>query len=182
MLGIASGGVPAAAIVARKLGLPLDVVIIKRLFVDNGPTSVVCATSVGGSVVIDELSPRMNEFPSLDSFVDFSLGELARRQNTCRGKRPVAELNGKHVILVDNGVHTGGTMLCAIRAVRKFQQVRITAAAPVVAADSRAAVESATDAFISLIVSNKFGHAGLWYSDFTKPSDEEIYCLLSGSA
>jgi putative phosphoribosyl transferase len=181
VLGIASGGVPAAAVVAHQLGLAIDIVLIKRLFAPNGPMFPVCATSVAGALVIDDFSPHMTELASLDSFVDFSLRDLAHRENSCRGGKPVFEIRGKNVILVDNGVHTGSTMLCAIRAIRKLEPLSIVSVVPVVAAASRGAIESVTNEFICLASAENFGHVGLWYSDFTKPSDKDICHLLNGS-
>jgi len=181
VLGIASGGVPAATVVGKQLGLPIDLVLIKRLFMPDGPMSPVCATSVAGSLVIDEFSSHIAELPALDSFVDFSLRELARRENLCRGGKRVVDIRGKNVILVDNGVHTGSTMLCAIRAIRKLDPFRIVSAVPVVAAESRGAIESEADEFIYLSSAQNFGHVGFWYSDFTKPSDEQIRVMLNSS-
>ena len=130
---------------------------------------------------MDDFSPQLSELASFDSFVDFSLRGLAEREHSCRGGKSSIDIGGKNVILVDNGVHTGSTMLCAVRAIRKLEPLRIVSAVPVIAAESRAAIESATDELICLESLENFGHAGLWYSDFTKPSDEEIRQLLNES-
>jgi putative phosphoribosyl transferase len=181
VLGIANGGVPAAAVVAQRLSLPIDIVLIKRLFAPDGPMFPVCASSVAGTRVTDDLSPQLSELASLDGFIDFSLRGLAGREHSCRGGKPPIDIRGKNVILVDNGVHTGSTMLCAVRAIRKLEPLRIVSAVPVIAAETRAAIETATDKLIFLESRDNFGHAGLWYSDFTKPSDEDIRKLLNGS-
>ncbi|HSB27529.1 MAG TPA: phosphoribosyltransferase family protein [Pyrinomonadaceae bacterium] len=181
VLGIATGGVPAAAVVAQELKLPLDIVLIKRLFAPHGPRFPVCATSVAGGLVLDDFSPHMNELAAPESFVDFSLRELARREHSCRGGRQITSIEGKSVILVDNGVHTGSTLSCAIRALRKLNALRVITAVPVIATESQPAIESITDDFIYLASHENFGHVGLWYSDFTKPADEDIRRMLENS-
>jgi putative phosphoribosyl transferase len=176
LLGIASGGVPLAAVIAKQLELPIDVVLIKRLFAPNGSRFPVCASYVAGTLVMDDLPPPTSQ---LDSFINSALEELARREHDCRGAKTAADIRGKSVILVDNGVHTGSTLVCAIRAIRKLEPLRIISAVPVIAAESRAAVESETDNFICLTSAENFGHVGLWYSDFKKPSDEDLRQMLS---
>jgi len=181
VLAIANGGVPAAGVVAQQLGLPVDVVVIKRLFAPNGAAFPICATSVAGSLVRDDLPPQMSEIAAVPNFVDSSLRELGNREYACRDGKPSVDIRGKNVILVDNGVHTGSTMLCAIRAVRKLEAFRIVAAVPVIATESREGIEAAADEFIYLRATENFGHVGLWYSDFTKPSNEVIRETLTNS-
>lgn len=182
VLGIANGGVPAAGVVARQLEVPLDIVLIKRLLAPRGPQDPVCATNVAGTLVLDEEVPAPNPIPGspLDHFLASALNELARRDSESRTREPLA-INGKDIVLVDNGIHTGSTMTTAIRAIRKLDARRIFAAVPVAAAEVRLSIERATDEFVCLVCPENFGHVGLWYSDFTRPSNEQIREILERS-
>lgn len=183
VLAIVSGGVSVAAEVARELALPLELVFIRRLSAPFGPKRVLCAVSVAGTLVIDdELMPLpANPVTGLDYSVIDGIKQLEERARFCRAKRPAVELSGKHVILVDNGIHTGGTKDIAIRALRKLVVNKITAATPVADAHSRSTVEGVADQIVCLAWPEKFGHAGLWYEEFVRPTNEQILSLYLGS-
>lgn len=184
VVALARGGVPVASEVAKTLGLPLDVALIRRLLVPHGPEEPVCAVSACGNLFLDEGVPPRPETPStpLDFFLTDALGELARRERECRGERPPVALKRKTVLLVDNGVRTGSTMRVAVRALRSFGPERVVAAAPVAAPESRAAVESTSDEFVCLASPQPFGHVGLWYADFERPDDARIRETLERAA
>lgn len=180
VLALASGGVPVATEVATRLGLPLDVVIIRRLLAPSGVCDVICALSVAGTLFLDEgLAPR-KDAPStgLDFFIADALDELARRERECRGASPPVALAGKTVLLVDNGVRTGSTVRAALRALRASGPARIVVAVPVAAPESREEVGSLADEFVCLAFPHPFGHVGLWYRDFERASDAQIRQML----
>jgi predicted phosphoribosyltransferase len=179
VVAVARGGVAVALEVSKRLGLPLDLLLLRRLLVPHGPQEPVCAASVGGTRFLDaELTPRIEAEPVLGPFVADALAELESRARACRGPRPPAQLTGRTILLVDNGVRTGSTMLAALRALRSAAPARVVAAAPVAAPDALAAVQSAADEFVYLHTPEPFGHVGLWYVDFTRPSDDQIRSML----
>jgi predicted phosphoribosyltransferase len=183
VVAVARGGVAVALEVSKRLGLPLDLLLLRRLLVPRGPQEPVCAASVAGTTFLDaELTPRLQAEPALGPFVADALAELESRAHACRGPRPPARLAGRTILLVDNGVRTGSTILAALRALRSAAPARVVAAAPVAAPDALAAVESAADEFIYLSTPDPFGHVGLWYTDFTRPSDERIRAMLEEAA
>lgn len=183
VLAIASGGVPVAAEVARELALPLELLFIRRLTASFGPQRVLCAVSIAGTVVVDDELLLLPENPvtGLDYSVIDGMRQLEEKERFCRAGRPPVELSERHVILVDNGIHTGGTMDIAIRALRKLRVSKITAATPVADVNSRSAIERAADQIVCLAWPENFGHAGLWYEDFVRPTNEQILSLYLSS-
>jgi putative phosphoribosyl transferase len=183
VVAVARGGVAVALEVSKRLGLPLDLLLLRRLLVPRGPQEPVCAASVAGKRFLDaEVAPRIEAEPALGPFVADALAELESRALACRGPRPPAQLEGRTVLLVDNGVRTGSTMLAALRALRSAAPARVVAAAPVAALEALAAVQSAAADFVYLHTPEPFGHVGLWYADFTRHSDDEIRSMLEEAA
>src|ERR1700752_280092 len=133
VVAIASGGVFVASEVARDLALPLELLFIRRLTAPFGPERVLCAVSVAGTLVVDDdlLPLPAKPVTGSDYSVLEGIKQLGENERFCRAERPPLDLSGKHLILVDNGIHTGGTMDIAIRALRKLWVSKITAAAPV---------------------------------------------------
>jgi putative phosphoribosyl transferase len=177
VIGIVSGGAFVAAEVARRLELPFELLFIRRLLAPFGPQRVLCATNVGGSLVVDEEVPQTTGKNGMDHAIADGIKQLGERERFCRGGRPPVDMSGKQVILVDNGVHTGSTMLAAIRGVRKLGVGRIVAAVPVADANSRAVIERAADEVFCLVWPEKFGHVGLWYYESIRPANEQILSL-----
>ena len=179
VLGIASGGVFTAAAVARALNLPLDFLFIRRLAAPYGPEKVVCAASVAGTLVVDdELLPLpVKPVTGLDYSVAQGIEQLQAQARDCRADSPPLSLSGKNVILVDNAIHTGGTMELSIRALRKLGVGKLTAATPVADPNSRKTLEFLADEIVCLHWPEKFGHAGLWYKEFSRPTNDEVLNL-----
>ena len=184
VLGIVRGGVPAALEVARSLGAPLDVVVVRRLLTPRGPHAPVCAVNVCGTLVLDDELPPRPAVPAtaVEHFIADALEGLALRARACRGERAPTDLSRKTVLLVDNGIHTGSTMRVAVRALRKSGAGRVVAAAPVASPEGAAAVSAVADELVCLSTPDPFGHVGLWYTDFKRPEDEEIPALLELAA
>jgi len=182
VVAVARGGVAVALEVSKRLGLPLDLLWLCRLLVPRGPLEPVCAANVAGARFLDaELAPRLEAEPALASFVAEAVAELDAHALYCRGGRPPAELSGRTVILIDNGVRTGSTMLSALRALRSRKPARVIAAAPVADAASLSQLSNAAEEFVCLHTPEPFGHVGVWYSDFTRPTDDEIRAMLEES-
>lgn len=174
VIAIVSGGAVVGAEVARRLELPFELLFIRRLLAPFGSQGVLCATNVGGTLGVDEQVPQASGPNGLDHAIADGLTQLSERERFCRGGRPPVDLNGKQVILIDNGIHTGSTMLAAIRGVRKLGVRRIIVAVPVADANSRAVIERAADEVFCLVWPEKFGHIGLWYRESIRPTDEQI--------
>jgi predicted phosphoribosyltransferase len=188
VLALARGGVGVSSEVSRQLGLPLDLVFLRRLLVPRGPQEPLCAANVAGAPFLDEELKAVLRHdddaahdPALRHFLGDALADFDARVRLGRGERPAVDLTGRTVILVDNGVRTGATMLAAVRAVRSRSPARLVAAAPVADADARAVVASAVEEFVCLATPAPFGHVGLWYADFQRPSDDEIRAMLDSA-
>ena len=177
VIAIVSGGVGVGAELARRLELPFELLFIRRLWAPFGPQNVLCATNVGGTLIVDEQVPQTSMTNGLDHAIAYGIKQLVERERFCRGERPTVDISGKQVILVDNGIHTGSTMLAAIRSVRKLGATKIVAAVPVADASSRDAIERAADEVFCLVWPEKFGHAGLWYNEAIRPTNEQILNL-----
>lgn len=180
VVAIARGGVPVALEVAKHLTAPLDIILIRRLLAPNGPGSQICAVNVCGTLVMDqELAPPppVPKTP-LDYFIADALEGLAIRERSCRGGRPAFEVARKNVIIVDNGIHTGSTMLASIRALSTLKPSRLVIAVPVAAVSSRAVVEAAADDVVCLAWPEPFGHVGLWYDNFNVPDEKQICKMI----
>lgn len=183
VVGLARGGVPVAFEVARELRAPLDVLLVRRLLVPRGTGTQVCAVNACGNLFVDEGLPPTPDAPStpLEHFLADALAGLAARERDCRGGRPPLDLARKVVVLVDNGIRTGLTMLTAVRALRALGASRVAAAVPVGAPGGRAAVEGECDELVCLAWPEAFGHVGLWYKDFARPDEGRIRELLEQS-
>jgi len=177
VIAIVSGGTFVGAELARQLDVPFELLFIRRLLAPFGPQRVLCATSVAGTQVFDDELPRQSVTPGLDHALADGIKQLSEREDFCRARRPPVELSGKQVIVVDNGIHTGSTMLAAIRAVRKLAAKRVVAAVPVADPASRDVIEHAADEMVCLAWPEKFGHVGFWYEKLIRPADDEILTL-----
>lgn len=182
VVAVARGGVAVGLEVSGRLGVPLDLVVIRRLLVPRGPADPLCAAYVAGASFLDEeLRTRAALDPDFANYLANALSELDERARACRGPRPARDLAGKTVLLIDNGVRTGSTLRVAARALRAAVPARIVAAAPVADAASLDVARQAADDFVCLAMPAPFGHVGLWYASFRRPSDEEIRAMLEES-
>jgi putative phosphoribosyl transferase len=179
VIALAHGGVPVGLEVSKRLRLPLDVLLLRRLLVPHGPDEPLCVASVAGARFMDEeVSSRADGDAALGHFLTSALAEFDERVSACRGVRAALELEGRTVLLVDNGVRTGSTVRAALRALRSRGPARVVVAAPVAATEALDSIEAAADGFVYLATPEPFGHVGLWYEDFARPSEEEVRAML----
>ena len=179
VLGIVRGGVPLADEVARALDLPLDVVLIKRMFLrDFGASS---AASVAGTRTLDEdLREMLAGAPSPErTYLEEALGHFAAREELCRQSRAPLDVAGKTVLLVDNGMRSGGTMRISIRAVRMLEPARVVAAVPTGSKDAVEMVQPLADDLICLSSPAPYPHVGMFYKRFDVGSEREIAATLA---
>lgn len=181
VLALPRGGVPVGYEVARTLHAPLDVFIVRKVGVPGHEELAMGAIASGGTKVVNEDVLEMLRIPRaiFEVTAGNELREVERREREYRGTRPRPDHRGKNVILVDDGLATGSTMLAAVRAVRIAGAERIVVAVPVAADETCDAFRSEVDEVICAITPQPFHAVGIWYEDFSQTSDEEVRELLA---
>jgi predicted phosphoribosyltransferase len=183
VLGLPRGGVPVAYEIAAALGAPLDVLIVRKLGAPFHPELAVGAIAHGGIAVYnDDLLAMLRLTPdSMQPIRAAEQKELARRERIYRGERPPPEIGGKSVILVDDGVATGATMVAAVRATRALEPREIIVAVPTSARESLARLEAVTDRVVVIETPEPYVAVGAWYKDFSQLTDDEVLAYLERS-
>lgn len=180
VLGLPRGGVPVAFEVADRLGLPLDVVVVRKVGAPNNPEFGVGAVGEEGVVLLnrptlDRLGLREED---LQATVEEEQAELARRLDRYRRGRPAAEIKGRTAVLVDDGVATGGSAKAAVEVLRERGAGKVVLAVPVGPPDSVAELEKLADEVICLETPASFMAVGSWYRDFGQTRDEQVVEML----
>lgn len=182
VLALPRGGVPVAAEVARELDAPLDVLVVRKIGHPHHEEFAIGALASGGVVVINAETDSFMASVSpaeIDRIVERERAELQRREALYRGDRVAVPVEGREVILVDDGLATGATMRAAVQAVRQLRPGRVTVAVPVGARESCDALESVADDVVCVRTPEPFRAVGLWYSEFPQTSDEEVGSVLA---
>ncbi|MFO1402369.1 MAG: phosphoribosyltransferase family protein [Steroidobacteraceae bacterium] len=180
VLGLPRGGVPVAYEVAHALHAPLDVMIVRKVGMPGQPELAIGAIASGNIVVRDPDTLRyLPEGADFDALAARERIELERRERAFRGGRPPLALHGRSVILVDDGLATGSTMLAAVRAARQAGAGEVIAAAPVSSHEAVALLTPECDAVEFLLVPPSLAAIGQWYQDFEQTPDEEVTRLLA---
>jgi putative phosphoribosyl transferase len=181
VLGLPRGGLPVAFEVARALGAPLDVFVVRKLGVPGHEELAMGAVATGGVRILNESVVRALGMPErvIDAVARAEEQELERRERLYRGERPPPDLRGRTVILVDDGLATGATMLAAIKAVRKLQPARVVVAVPVAARETCDALAREADEMICAETPEPFYAVGQWYENFSQTTDDEVRELLA---
>jgi predicted phosphoribosyltransferase len=167
--------------VAEALRAPLDVIVVRKLGLPVQPELAMGAIASGGVRILNpdvvyglEIAPGLVEEVAAREQV-----ELERREHAYRAGRPAVEVAGKTVIVVDDGLATGSTMLAAIGAVRQRGAAQVVCAVPVAAPSSLSKVSANVDAVVCVITSEAFFAVGQWYEDFSQTTDEDVRELLA---
>jgi erythromycin esterase-like protein/predicted phosphoribosyltransferase len=181
VLALPRGGVPVAYEVARALGAPLDVFVVRKLGVPGYEELAMGAVATGGVRVLNDQLVHNLGLPKqlIDSIAAQEQDELARRERLYRGGRPPPDVRGRTVILVDDGLATGATMRAAIEALRQLKPARIVVAVPTASRETCQEMKAMVDDVICAITPEPFHTVGLWYQDFTQTTDEEVRNLLA---
>ncbi len=182
VLALPRGGLPVAAEVAARLGAELEVVLVRKLGVPWQPELAMGAlaeqTLYRNEVVLKQLGITREQ---VEAVAAREGREIERRQKLYRGEGEAPDLRGRVVVIVDDGLATGSTMLAAIRHVRQQGAERIIAAVPVAAREACGRVGAEADECVCLAQPEWFGAVGEWYEDFGQVSDEEAQGILAGA-
>ena len=180
VLALPRGGVPVAAEVARRLHAPLDVFVVRKLGLPGYAELAMGAIASGGVRVLNR--DVVDSFRIPDEIIEAVTAreqrELERRERSYRDDLPPPEVRGKTVILVDDGVATGSTMIAAVAALRQTEAKRIVVAAPVIAPSTYREIRDRADEVAVVITPEDFHGVGQWYADFSQTTDEEVHCIL----
>jgi predicted phosphoribosyltransferase len=183
VLALPRGGVPVGAEVARALGLPLDVFLVRKLGVPGHEELAMGAIASGGVRVLNEDVVNQLRIPPrwIDAVAAQEGAELTRREAAYRDGRPAPDVRGKRVILVDDGLATGASMKAAVAALRRLGPAEIVVAVPVGAAETCRELAEIADEVLCAETPDPFYAVGSWYADFDQTTDDEVRELLASA-
>jgi len=183
VLGLARGGVVVADAVAKGLSLPLNVVVPRKIGAPWQKELAIGAIAEGGQVFLNERLIQILGVPQkyLEAEIAHEQQVALERIKRFRKNLPLPDLKGWQVLLVDDGIATGATMLAVIESMRKLGAKKIIVAVPTSSVDAYNAVESSADEIVSLIVDPAFQAVGQYYDSFDQTEDDEVIKLLQNS-
>lgn len=183
VLALPRGGVPVAREIADALEAPLDVLLVRKLGAPFQPELALGAVATGGVRIVNEKLLREISVPEevLDEVTEREREELARREEAYRQGREPVPVEGRIVIVVDDGVATGSTFRAAIQSLRERGPARIVAAVPVAPVESAASLEEVVDNLVCLVTPTTFFGISEWYERFPQVSDETVCSFLAGA-
>ena len=180
ILALPRGGVPVAYEVATALDVRLDLMLVRKLGVPSHPEFAMGAIASGGVQILNDDALRAHPIDraSFEAVVAREALELSRREKAYRGDRPTPQLKDQVVILVDDGLATGSSMMAAIHAVRMQAPERIVVAVPVAPRETVEDLSMQVDEVICPLIPEWMMSIGYWYLDFSQTSDEEVIDLM----
>ncbi|AEG93138.1 phosphoribosyltransferase [Ramlibacter tataouinensis] len=181
VLALPRGGVPVAFEIARSLGAPLDIFVVRKIGMPGHPEYAIGAIASGGVRVMEPLPGGTVRPQVLQEAIERETGELARREQVYRGEQPPADIRGRTVLVVDDGMATGSTMEAAVLALRQQQPARLVVVVPVAPRDTVARLRARVDEVACLATPEPFRAVSLWYQDFPQCTDQEVCELLEES-
>ncbi len=179
-LALPRGGVPVGYEIAQRLQLPLEPLVVRKLGVPHYPEFAMGAIAAGGHCVIDrELVRSLHLSPSsVSAVVTQETRALAERERCFPMSAPLARIADRPVILVDDGMATGSTMMAALQALRALSVAKVTVAVPVLSREAHDKVSALADAVVYLHRPEPFDAVGQWYADFRQVDADEVRSLL----
>ncbi|MCL7461680.1 phosphoribosyltransferase family protein [Pseudomonas sp. NW5] len=183
VLALPRGGVPVAWAIARRLQLPLDVLVVRKLGLPGHEEYAMGAIAAGGVQVLDEALVRaMGVTPAQQAAVlAREQRELERREQLYRDQQPALWLQGQQVLLVDDGLATGATMHAALLAVRRQQPASIVLVVPVASQEALDRLQPLVDQIVCLQIPACLSSIGEWYGDFSQVSDARVLEILAAA-
>jgi len=180
VLGLPRGGVPVAFEIARELNAPLDVLVARKIGAPMQPELGIGAIAQGDVMVLDHDTIRHLGLSRDDiaRSAQIEISEMRRRLEEYRGDTGLPDVSGRTVILVDDGLATGVTMIAALKAVRQGNPDHIVIAVPVCALETVRSIERMGVDVVCASVPETFRAVGIWYRNFTQTSDAEVIELL----
>lgn len=180
ILALPRGGVPVAFEVAKELNLDMDIFLVRKLGVPGNEELAMGAIASEDIRVLNEDIISSFQIPDrvVATVAANELRELQRRERAYRGDRPKPDINGKTVILIDDGLATGATMRAAVEALKIKNPAKIVVAVPTAAADTCMFFKERVDEIICVATPEPFYGVGAWYGDFSQTTDEEVCKLL----
>jgi predicted phosphoribosyltransferase len=184
VLGLPRGGVPVAYEAARELNVPLDVFIVRKLGVPGHEELAMGAIATGGVRVLHQAIIRELGIPqeTIDRVTESEAKELERRQHLYRSDKPLPAVQGRVVIIIDDGLATGSTMKAAVAALRQQQPKRLVVAVPTAPAETCQELRQMADEVVCLVTPEPFYAVGGSYVDFGQTTDEEVRDLIKRAA
>ena len=180
VLGLPRGGVPVAYEVARALDLPLDILVVRKLGVAGVEELAMGAVASDGTVTINAAVLAEFNIPleEIDAAAQREKGEIERRERAYRNGRLPARIEGRIVVLVDDGLATGASMLAAVRSVRPRAR-EVIVAVPVAAESTYNELHGEVDEIVCARIATPFYSVGSFYKNFEQTTEEEVCTLLS---
>lgn len=180
VVALPRGGVPVAYEVAKALGAPLDIALVRKLGAPGQPELGIGALAEDGTVIVDGqgIDALAITRPQIERLVAREAEELARRRRLYRGDRPPIAVDGRTVVLIDDGIATGVTAVAAVQMLRERGAARTIVAVPVCPAGAVRRLREQLGELICLRCPHRFRGVGAWYDDFTQTSDREVVALL----
>jgi len=184
VLALPRGGVPVAFEIAKELGLPVDVFVVRKLGVPGHEELAMGALASGGVRYInEEVTNELGITPdTIEEVSRREEQEIERREQLYRAGRPPLDIERRTVILVDDGLATGSTMLAAIAALRQHNPAQIVVAVPAAARETCARIARTVEETVCAITPEPFVAVGQWYHSFSQTTDDEVRDLLSRAA
>lgn len=182
VLALPRGGVPVGFVIADRLQLPLDIIVVRKLGVPWQPELAMGAIA-GKTRLLDYglIQALGISAHAVETIVSQEQAEMRRREELYRRGEPSPDLHNRAAILIDDGLATGSTMAAAVRHVRTLHPARVIVAVPVGSQDACDRLRTEVDELICLEAPEMFGAVGQWYRDFEQVSDEEVETLLDES-
>jgi putative phosphoribosyl transferase len=181
VLGLVRGGLPVAAEVARRLRVPLDALVVRKLGVPWAPEVAFGAVGPHGVRVLNQEIVSRLPASAVAAVVNAEWAELACRERRYRAERPPLTLDGRVALLVDDGLATGASARAAVAVARSLGASRVVVAVPVGAAEAVAQLATEADEMVCPWQPADFGAVSRFYDDFGQVTDAEVVALLAGT-
>lgn len=180
VLAIPRGGVPVGEEIAKALGLPLDIIVTKKISAPGNPEFAIGSVDIEGNVVLDDnVLAKLGISPEgLEEEIEKLKKNIQEKLQHLRGEKDGLDVKNKTIILVDDGIATGNTLRAAIHTLRRWGAKEIILAAPVAAEDAAHDLSEIVDQLNILYTPVLFNAVGQFYDDFDQTSDDEVVEIL----